>query len=407
MLAPALAQEIASDTTAVIGFNVLITDASGTVIGSGDPARVGTFHEASVEVVESHEPVAHTGAQAHELRGVRPGVTLPLVVDGRVVGTVGITGAPAQVRRFGLVVRRQTEILLQESASLRSRLLRERALEDLLTDIASYDAEVVEADAVEYRAAELGFDLRLPRVAIAIDASVVADGGRRTRTETTSVLRTELLRELREVFPAQQDVVASLRSGQFGVLHRVSRGESRDDIAVSLAAECRRVVDSVQVRHGLAARTAIGPVASSVAGLHDSYRDALDALRLGARTAKGDSVHAIDDFRIQQVLAGVGHGTRTRLVDRVARPLADLPDWAMLRGTVIAWCESGFSLVRASTALHIHRNTLVYRLAKIEQVSGRSPQDHRGYLALYLACLADQLDEGDQPVAIAAHRKSR
>jgi carbohydrate diacid regulator len=71
------------------------------------------------------------------------------------------------------------------------------------------------------------------------------------------------------------------------------------------------------------------------------------------------------------------------------------PDWRALRQSLIAWCETGFNLVHAATALHIHRNTLVYRLNKIAQLTGRSPRDHRAALALYLACLADQLyDDG-------------
>jgi len=126
VLSPSLAQEIAGDTSAVIGLNVLITDGEGIVIGSGDSSRIGSFHEASVEVMHTKEPAEHNASQAQELRGVRPGVTLPLVMDGRAVGTVGITGTPAQVRRFGLVVKRQTEILLRESVLMRSRVLRER-----------------------------------------------------------------------------------------------------------------------------------------------------------------------------------------------------------------------------------------------------------------------------------------
>src|SRR5438094_10532689 len=115
VLTPVLAQEIAGDTSAIIGFNVLITDQDGMVIGSGDTGRVGTFHEASVEVMRTREAAAHSAGQARALRGVRPGVTLPIIIEGEALGTVGITGAPARVRRFGLVVKRQTEILLQES----------------------------------------------------------------------------------------------------------------------------------------------------------------------------------------------------------------------------------------------------------------------------------------------------
>lgn len=63
----------------------------------------------------------------------------------------------------------------------------------------------------------------------------------------------------------------------------------------------------------------------------------------------------------------------------------------MLRDTVTAWCGSGFNLVRTSAALHIHRNTVVYRMNKIEQITGRPLRDHRAAMALYLACLADGL----------------
>jgi len=42
----------------------------------------------------------------------------------------------------------------------------------------------------------------------------------------------------------------------------------------------------------------------------------------------------------------------------------------LLRRTIITWSESGFSLVRAAAVLNIHRNTLVYRLDKIAQLTG-------------------------------------
>ena len=53
VLTPALAQEIAGETSAIIGLNIIITDADGIVIGSGDKSRVGSFHEASIEVIRS------------------------------------------------------------------------------------------------------------------------------------------------------------------------------------------------------------------------------------------------------------------------------------------------------------------------------------------------------------------
>ncbi|MEW2121784.1 sugar diacid recognition domain-containing protein [Streptomyces sp. NPDC005474] len=395
MLSPSLAQEIAGDTSAVIGFNVLITDADGMVIGSGDSSRVGTFHEASVEVIRTQEPATHNALQAQQLRGVRPGVTLPLVTGGRAVGTVGITGTPAQVRRFGLLVKRQTEILLRESVMLRSRLLAERAAETLLADIASYDPQVVEGDFLVFRAAELGFDLRLQRVAVAFEVSVPGTAGRRqgAPTRDMALVRSELLRTVREVFADPQDIVASTAPGWIGVLRRLP---ARAEVA-SLVADCRRITDVIAAQDGLTARAGIGEPAVSVVGLRDSWQDARDALRLGARVTGGSAVHLIAELRVHQVLAAVNQPARRRLVELTAAQLRAQPDWPVLRDTVTAWCESGFNLVRTSAALHIHRNTVVYRMNKIEQLTGRPLREHRITMALYLACLADELGEGATP----------
>ncbi|WP_155059475.1 CdaR family transcriptional regulator [Streptomyces blattellae] len=392
MLSPSLAQEIAGDTSAVIGFNVLITDADGMVIGSGDTSRVGTFHEASVDVIRTQEPATHNALQAQQLRGVRPGVTLPLVTGGQAVGTVGITGTPAQVRRFGLLVKRQTEILLRESVMLRSRLLAERATEALLADIASYDPHVVEGDFLVFRAAELGYDLRLERVAVAFEVSVPATAARRqgAPTRDMALVRSELLRTVREIFADPQDIIASTAPGWIGVLRRLP---ARTKVT-SLIDDCRRITDIIAAQDGLHARAGIGEPAVSVAGLHDSYQDARDALRLGGRVTGDSPVHLIADLRVHQVLATMSQPTRNRLIELTAARLRAQPDWPVLRDTITAWCESGFNLVRASAALHIHRNTVIYRMNKIEQITGRPLREHRTTMALYLACLADELGDG-------------
>ena len=381
MLSGPLAQQIARDTSEVIGYNVLITDDRGIVIGSGDPARVGSFHEASVEVLAAQEAAWHTAAEAARLRGVKPGMTLPIVIDGQAVGTVGITGSPRQVRRFGLVVRRQTEILLQESVELRSRLLRERALEELVRDIGSFDADVVDPAFLVARAKELGFDLTVPRTVLIVEVDEPLE------QPNVVAVRPELLRSLRQAFgPA--DLVAATAGGRFAVLPTLKRrreGAGRRGLG-------ELAVSAVGEQQGFGARVGVGGVAQGIVGLGEAYGDALDALRLGKECLPGGAAYLIDELRSQQVLAAVGPRARGRLVNLVAGELAAHSDWGELRDTLIAWCESGFNLVRTADALHIHRNTLIYRLEKVERLTGRPWRDHRATLTVYLACLASQLD---------------
>lgn len=367
MLTPALAQEIASETSVITGFNVVITDRDGTVLGSGDLTRVGTFHEASVEVVRTERPATHTAEQAHRLAGVRPGITLPVVLDGEVVGTVGLTGSPARVRRFGLVVRSQTELLLRESSLLTSRLVRERAVAELLQDIAHHDPQFVAPQQVEAAARELGHDLRLRRVALVVDAG-----------RAPGVLRT-----VRSAFPDREDVVGALGRSHVVALHRLHPRAGTGDVL----ATGRRAAGALGAEHG-PQQVGVGDPASGVAGLRDSIADALGALRLATAEGTAGPVAHIADFRVHQLLATVGVRARTRFTEAALGPLVGQPDWDVLRATLLAWAEQGFHLVRAARVLHVHRNTLVYRLRKIERLTGRDLSDHRVALTLHLACVA-------------------
>ena len=373
MLSGTLAQQIAGETTEAIGYNVIITDAEGMVIGSGDTSRVGSFHEASIEVMRTRETAWHNPEEARALRGVRPGITLPLVIGDEAVGTVGITGSPRQVRRFGLVVRRQTEILLEESALVRSRLMRERALEDLVNEVAAFDPELVEAELVVSSAAELGFRLLLPRCVLLFDVDGAATGP-------------ELLRVLRSVFHQHEDIVARRSAGRCAILAPVDTRSVRN-----VESEARRAIRMAREALNLRLRVAISPPADTVEKLRDCCSDAAEALWLGARVQPADSVLRVADLRAQQALAAIGHRVRGRLVEQQLGGLRSAADWLQLRATVVQWCESGFNQVAAAKALNIHRNTLLYRLDKIERLVGRSWRDHRAMLSLYIACLADQL----------------
>lgn len=401
-LTAALAQEIAQETSAIIGYGVLITDTQGIVIGSGDTSRVGSFHEASVEVVRNVRSAYHSADQARRLQGVRPGITLPITIDGQAVGTVGITGSPAQVRRFGLMVKRHTEILLQESLLVRSRLLQERALEDLVRDIAHFDPEVTDADELAYLARELGYDLRLPRVAVVVDLGETRRSrvaGLESGAETGAVrtagpaLGPARLRLVRERFSDPQDICGLTASGRFVALRRVTPGSGGDAPDAGLRALCQGLVEAIRLRFGLSVRIGIGGRASGVAELQRSCSDATAALRVGTAIASGESVYAIGEFRVQQILAAVAIRSRSRFVDTVSGVLRAQADWPVIRGTIIAWCENGFSLVKTAAALNIHRNTLVYRLAKITDLMKRPASDYRWWLAVYLACVADQLGD--------------
>lgn len=367
VLTSALAGEIADETTRILGHNVLITDANAQVIGSGDPSRIGTVHEASVAVLQTGAAASHDAKQALALVGVRPGITMPIVLDGAVVGTVGITGPPAQVVKLGRLVQRQTEILLRESQFQRTRLLRANRLNQLVRDIVEFDPRLVDEQIIRASAVDLGYDLTRPRVAIVFEV------------QPGPVSYPSSVRAIGEIFGARMDLVAELATGRYVVLHHLSEADSPPDRA-------RRTADLLGERHGINVRVGIGEVGTGVAALADSYADAVAALRLG-RDDMATAIHEIADLRVAQVLDSVSNQARERFTHSQLAPIAGESDFAVLRATLLAWCESGCNLVATAHLLNIHRNTVIYRLDKISRLTERDVREPRVAVALYLACL--------------------
>jgi carbohydrate diacid regulator len=386
-LTAALAQEIASETSAIINFNVLVTDRRGVVIGSGATDRIGSTHEASLDVLRTRRAAWHSAEQARNMRGVRPGLTLPIMFDDDVIGTVGITGSPRQVRRFGVLVQRHTEILVRESILLRSRLQRERAVDELVRDIAFFDPDVVDAAVLQARAAELGLDLTLPRVGVLIDLAMTAGGPLSPGAPSS----TRHVRTVREAFHDPQDIIAKVSNGRIAVLHQVTETFRAGEAEQVVRQRCEGLAAVLGQRDGLRVRVGLSDPAAGVVALHEAYRDAATALRVAPASAQGTQIRSISALRVRQVLATANRHTRTRFTDVVLRGLREEADWPALRETILAWAESGFNLVRAAASLHIHRNTLIYRLDKIAERSGQRIRDPGTALTLYVACLTEQV----------------
>ncbi|VTR43828.1 Sugar diacid regulator [Serratia fonticola] len=113
-----LAREIVARTMKIIDSNINVMDNRGRIIGSGDPERLGELHEGALLVLSQARVVAIDDAVARHLHGVRPGINLPLHVDGNIVGVIGLTGDPVQLRQYGELVCMTAEMMLEQARLL-------------------------------------------------------------------------------------------------------------------------------------------------------------------------------------------------------------------------------------------------------------------------------------------------
>jgi hypothetical protein len=102
-----------------------------------------------------------------------------------------------------------------------------------------------------------------------------------------------------------------------------------------------------------------------------------------------DALLVADGERAAELATAVLSGLKDR----------DPRDLELLLGTIEAWFEHGGSGTRAAAALHCHRNTVLNRLGRIAELTGRDVNDPRAAAELYVAVRARRLQPAVLPAA--------
>ena len=139
-----LAQHIVDRAMAILPHNINVMDAQGMIIGSGDPLRIHTRHEGAQLVLANRRVVEIDEQAAACLRGVRPGVNLPLFHAERLIGVLGITGEPDTVRPYAELVRMAAEMLVEQRQLQAERHWQRHQLDAWLNQLADPRTDLVQ-----------------------------------------------------------------------------------------------------------------------------------------------------------------------------------------------------------------------------------------------------------------------
>jgi sugar diacid utilization regulator len=136
-------------------------------------------------------------------------------------------------------------------------------------------------------------------------------------------------------------------------------------------------------------RVAVGVPGQGQAGFRRSHLASADAYRV-ARAARRTGVTGYAEVGVLALLSADPERTRWFVAEELGGLAGAGPALTDLRETARCYLDSGRNLMDTARRLHVHRNTVVYRLAKIERLLGR-PLDERAFAtqaALTLATLS-------------------
>ena len=342
-----LAQRVVDQVAPSLVYNVNIMNDRGVIIGAVDRGRVGTPHDGARQAARDNRTVSITAGQ--ESAGTRPGVNIPLRLDGQVVGVVGVTGDPGVVLPIAQVLVLAIQMLVVQEQLRDSESGRESHLRDLFTRL---EQGLLTDERLRAGLAAAGRDLAAPWQLAATVPAAPADA--------IALMRT---------LHADRRVAAADLHGAVWVL----RGAAHDDIDH----------DSTPGPH----HTLLGRRAAGIAELSvDAQKITLLLAHPGLFTAgTGPTARThLDDLTAQLAVAALPGD----LADDLGRILLSAVN-PVLRETARVFIAHDLSIARTAVALTLHRNTVVQRLDRIEALTAADLRHFSGALRLHLALLAD------------------
>lgn len=371
-----LAQSIVDRTMRIIDVNVNVMDARGTIIASGDASRIGQIHRGALQVLRDGTAMDVTEETAATIPGVMPGVNLPLRLGEKVIGCIGLSGPPDSIRRYSQLVHMAAETML-EQADLMQILARDARIREELTLALIHGGGV--PGSIAEGAAKIGINLTEPRVAVALGLDSTPNA-----PPDIAVIR----EHYDHLMKLERHFLAALVAPQEIVLLRPAldaRGKWQPQTHLRWIEDLQRQLHQTT---GADFRFALGGyVPAADGGLRLSAQMASGALRVGRMRRPTETVHNYADLRLHVLMDEAASGWHVAELVKPLEKLRKSDRSGRLEETLKAWFQHDMKTASAAAALGVHRNSLDYRLGRVQDICGCDLSRVDDMFELYFALL--------------------
>lgn len=366
-------QKIADEVGAMIHRNINIMDENGVIIASTDKSRIGTLHAAAQELLQRELPELLV---ERESEGVYNGINLPLKIENKVIGVVGITGPVEEVSVLGSVIKKMTEILILDSYKNSRRKELEELRRGFVLDVLFGEDE----SKLELTAEMLKIDIKNYKVVSVLDIEMLAE-------KDNAVDRQELIENMISRFKKEFEKIEDAIYARMG--ERLIFLYSTDNIS-RIQTAMEGIIKSIRTT-GYAAYSGIGGAGSGKNELRRSYKEA-DQACVMARVHRKDPVGIYNGTDLSLLLMNLPAKKREEFVSGVFRNCEERQKQEIIQ-CLKSYIKNNGSISKVANELYVHKNTLQYRLTKMKSLTGYDPRNLREAVSLTVAVVLEDLCE--------------
>ena len=376
------AQSIVEKTKDLLGKNINIMNSLGIIVGSGDKSRIDTYHEGAAEVIKTGKSMEITSEQAEKLEGVKPGVNLPVYLNDRIVGVVGITGEPDEVRPFGQLLKISVETMLNQIFLSEQLRMEQNAKELYVNDI--INGNIQDINAFLTKGQVFGFDMTIYRIALAVKIKESINTG--LKKLASQEIQEKILACIKNVFNNPQHMVSHNGSNNYIVLYATD--ETDPEFIKEELSKTAEILKRNLSKYSATFSIGVGSYYPGLSGIRKSYKEAVKALQLQEKILKGSQTLPelifASDIALEMMLSAVPEEIIDTYIDQVVskgEAKTFLKD-TKLTTTLKTYFSSNLNISKTAKTLNVTRNTVSSRLEKIKELTGLDPSDFNDALKL-------------------------
>lgn len=382
-----IAQNVTKAVSSIVPFSISLSDEHGYLVGATDPERVGSFHPDSKKVINSGEYLSYEESEVVHMDNVLPGIAMPLVFERKTIGVIGVIGSPDEVRPYAELIKRYVELMWQESFHKQIEDLEGKIEETYLQYILLSESKS-EAKISEYSSL-LGLNANKQTFCIVIDIYdfLLKEMDEYVYSLTVNHLKQLILQEIIEVFHQPEiKKIRFLNTERIVLIVSVKSEAEYFSIMSQFKRNSEKVLHRLEPLDMKQVRIAAGSLSDSVYRLYESYQEAIFLLEYDTTEGVLEPILSLHDWEI--VTAIMPAKIEDKFLERISFELSNLmkeKQYDELKASFNAYCENNMNVTKAAEALFIHRNTLIYRLNKIEKLSSVDMKSFQQCSVLYMA----------------------
>lgn len=359
------ARQIVQRTMSIIQYSVNVMDEHGIIIASGEPSRIHQRHEGAVLALTENRIVEIDSATASQLKGVKPGINLPISFQEQLIGVLGISGEPSEVRAYAELVKMAAELIIEQMSLLEQKQWDKRYREELVNQLILQD---IHSTSLNSMASYLGVNLQQPRVVMIIELHQPDS---------------EVLRSLIDYFEysVRDHLVTFTHFNELVVLKPITLKQASWDPQQELA-ELQRFKGQIESAGFL--RMIVGGYFADEGGIHRSYQTAKATQAMAHRLKLKNKYVFYADYQLPALLGGLADSWQAQELSKVWLKLLAEDNKGILQTTLRQYFEQNCDLSQTAASLYIHINTLRYRLQRIEEITSLKISDLQQAVWLYI-----------------------